>query len=165
MTEEAVPGDRSAVPSRPPPSTGGPRCSSAGITRLCPLVSSGNADLPCGRQAPLEEPDELATRLSVVISRRTAMMRQMPLLASVALLLTCGIALAQNQPQTPSRNEPSAPQVKGRSPATTLPETKTVAPDASGAPIKQTGQAPNVSRKMDAEMDSPGDQRASPDEQ
>ena len=54
-----------------------------------------------------------------------------------------------------------------RSPAATLPETKTVAPDATGAPVQQqtTGQAPNVSKKMGAEMDSAGDQRASPDEQ
>ena len=51
--------------------------------------------------------------------------------------------------------------------AATLPETKTVAPDATGAPMKQqtTGQAPNVSKKMGAEMDSAGDQRTSPDEQ
>jgi hypothetical protein len=54
-----------------------------------------------------------------------------------------------------------------RSPAATLPETKTVAPDGTGAPVQQqtTGQAPNVSKKMGAEMDSAGDQRASPDEQ
>jgi hypothetical protein len=54
-----------------------------------------------------------------------------------------------------------------RSPAATLPETKTVGPDATGVPVQQqtTGQAPNVSKKMGAEMDSAGDQRASPDEQ
>jgi hypothetical protein len=28
-----------------------------------------------------------------------------------------------------------------------------------------TGQAPNISRKMGAEMESPGDQRTAPDEQ
>ena len=43
------------------------------------------------------------------------------------------------------------------------PETKKVAPDVTGAPIEQTGQAPNVSKKMGPEMESA--QRASPDEQ
>ena len=54
-----------------------------------------------------------------------------------------------------------------RSPAATLPQTKTVAPDATGAPIKQqtTGQASNVSKKMGDEMDSVDDQRPSADEQ
>jgi hypothetical protein len=45
----------------------------------------------------------------------------------------------------------------------TVPE---AAADTPGVPVPQTsGQAPNVSRKMGAEMDSAGDQRTSPDEQ
>jgi hypothetical protein len=45
----------------------------------------------------------------------------------------------------------------------TVPEAATDTPDV---PVPQTsGQAPNVSKKMGAEMDSAGDQRASPDEQ
>jgi hypothetical protein len=103
--------------------------------------------------------------VGLVRESSTTMMRQLPLLSAAALLLTCGVASAQEPPQSPLRNEPTASQTTGRSPATTLPETKTVAPDTTGAPIEQTGQAPNVSKKMGAEMDSPGDQRASPDEQ
>jgi hypothetical protein len=111
-----------------------------------------------------EEPDELAARLSQVMIRRTTMMRQPPFLAALGLLLSFAVASAQEQPQTP-KNEPTASQTTGRSPATTLPETKTVAPDATGAPIEQTGKAPNVSKRMGAEMESAGDRRASPDEQ
>jgi len=40
------------------------------------------------------------------------------------------------------------------------------ATEAAAVPRRQTvGQSPNVSKKMGAEMDSAGDQRASPDEQ
>ena len=68
---------------------------------------------------------------------------------------------------TAPQHENPALQSTTRSPAATLPETKTVAPDATGAPIEQqtTGQAPNVSKKMGAEMESAGDRRASPDQQ
>ena len=93
------------------------------------------------------------------------MMRELPILTAVVLLLISDAASAQEQPQSRLRNEPTATQTT-RSPATTLPETKTVAPDATGAPIDKTaGQTPTVSKKMGVEMDSPGDQRASPDEQ
>jgi len=76
-------------------------------------------------------------------------------------------SVAYGQTPTAPQNEIPAPQSMTRSPAATLPETKTVAPDATGAPVQPqtTGQAPNVSKKMGAEMDSAGDQRASPDEQ
>lgn len=75
-------------------------------------------------------------------------------------------AVAYGQTPTAPQHENPTPQSVTRSPAATLPGTKTVAPDAS-APVQQqtTGQAPNVSKKMGAEMDSAGDQRASPDEQ
>jgi hypothetical protein len=88
---------------------------------------------------------------------------------ATALVLISGVASAQNQ--TSGQDEKSvAPaasqstQSTQRSPATTLPETKTVAPDATGAPIQQTGQAPNVSKKKGPEMDSAGEPRPSPDE-
>jgi hypothetical protein len=76
-------------------------------------------------------------------------------------------AVAYGQTPTAPQHENPTPQSVTRSPAATLPETKTVGPDATGVPVQQqtTGQAPNVSKKMGAEMDSAGDQRASPDEQ
>ena len=76
-------------------------------------------------------------------------------------------SVAYGQTPTAPQNEIPAPQSMTGSPAATLPETKTVAPDATGAPIKQqtTGQAPNVSKKMGDEMDSVDDQRPSADEQ
>jgi hypothetical protein len=76
-------------------------------------------------------------------------------------------AVAYGQTPTAPQHENPTPQSVTRSPAATLSETKTVGPDATGVPVQQqtTGQAPNVSKKMGAEMDSAGDQRASPDEQ
>jgi hypothetical protein len=89
----------------------------------------------------------------------------MKILFVAAFLASSGVAYAQT-PTAPQQENP-APQSTTRSPAATLPETKTVAPDATGAPIEQqtTGQAPNVSKKMGAEMESAGDRRASPDQQ
>jgi hypothetical protein len=85
----------------------------------------------------------------------------------VAAAFLAGSSVAYGQTPSAPQHEYPSPQSMTRSPAATLPETKTVAPDATGAPIKQqtTGQAPNVSKKMGAEMDSVGDQRTSPDEQ
>jgi len=84
----------------------------------------------------------------------------------VAAAFLASSAVAYGQTPTAPQHENPTPQSVRRSPAATLPETKTVAPDATGAPVQQqTGQAPNVSKKMGAEMDSAGDQRASPDEQ
>jgi hypothetical protein len=85
----------------------------------------------------------------------------------VATAFLASSAVAYGQTSTAPQPENPAPQSMTRSPAATLPETKTVAPDATGAPVQQqaTGQAPNVSKKMGAEMESSGDQRASPDEQ
>jgi len=57
----------------------------------------------------------------------------------------------------------------GHIPSGTLPAGYAIpeaATDVAGVPRRETtGQAPNVSKKMGAEMDSAGDQRASPDEQ
>jgi hypothetical protein len=78
----------------------------------------------------------------------------------VAATFLASSAVAYGQTPTAPQHESPTPQSVTRSPAATLPD-KTVAPDATGAP----GQAPNVSKKMGAEMDSAGDQRASPDEQ
>ena len=85
----------------------------------------------------------------------------------VAAAFLASSAVAYGQTPTAPQHENPTPQSVTRSPATTLPETKTVAPDGTGAPVQQqtTGQAPNVSKNMGAEMDSAGDQRASPDEQ
>ena len=81
----------------------------------------------------------------------------------VAAAFLASSAVAYGQTPTAPQHENPTPQSVTRSPAATLPEIKTVAPDATGAPVQQqtTGQAPNVSKKMD----SAGDQRASPDEQ
>jgi len=89
----------------------------------------------------------------------------MKILFAAAFLASSGVAYAQT-PTAPQHENPAL-QSTTRSPAATLPETKTVAPDATGAPIEQqtTGQAPNVSKKMGAEMESAGDRRASPDQQ
>ena len=86
-------------------------------------------------------------------------------LVAAAFLASSTVAYGQT-PTAPQHENPT-PQSVTRSPAATLPETKTVAPDATGAPVQQhtSGQAPNVSKKMGAEMDSAGDQPASPDEQ
>ena len=85
----------------------------------------------------------------------------------VAAAFLASSAVAYGQTPTAPQHENPTPQRVTRSPAATLSETKTVAPDATGTPVQQqtTGQAPNVSKKMGAEMDSAGDQRASPDEQ
>lgn len=76
--------------------------------------------------------------------------------ALIAAAILAGSSVAYGQIPTAPKNENPAPQSTTRAPAATLLETKTVAPDATGAPIEQktTDQAPNVSRKMDAEMDA-----------
>jgi hypothetical protein len=64
------------------------------------------------------------------------------MLIAAAFLASSGVAFGQT-PTAPQPENP-APQSMTRSPAATLPETKTVAPDATGAPVQQqaTGQAP-----------------------
>lgn len=75
------------------------------------------------------------------------------------------IACAQYQTSPDQLNAPTALQSTTpdrRPPLATLPE----ATDGAAVPRRQTtGQSPNVSKKMGAEMDSAGDQQASPDEQ
>jgi hypothetical protein len=84
---------------------------------------------------------------------------------ATAVLLILGGASAQNLPSWDNTSMPPALQstTPDKSPKATVPE---VATDVAGIPRKGTsGQAPNVSKRMGAEMDSAGDQRASPDEQ
>ena len=75
------------------------------------------------------------------------------------------IACAQYQTSPDQLNAPTALQstTPDKPPLANVPEAAT---DVAGVPRRQTtGQAPNVSKKMGAEMDSAGDQRASPDEE
>ena len=85
---------------------------------------------------------------------------------AAAVLLILGGASAENLPSHEKTSMPPALQstTPDKSPAATVPEA--AATDVAGIPRKETsGQAPNVSKTMGAEMDSAGDQRASPDEQ
>jgi uncharacterized protein YdeI (BOF family) len=92
-------------------------------------------------------------------------MRKHALFAAAALVVSTSVAAAQNQITQDKTSAPTAVQstTPDKPPIATVPEAAT---GTSGAPIPQTsGQAPNVSKKMGAEMDSAGDQRPSPDEQ
>ena len=92
-------------------------------------------------------------------------MRNVPLLlAAAALLVSSGIASAQGESAQKRIDAPTGLQstTPDKPPVATLPEAAT---DPHGGPPQTTGQAPNVSKKMGAEMDSAGDPRASPDEQ
>ena len=91
-------------------------------------------------------------------------MKYSALLVAIPLLVTVGTAPAQNQSSQDTKSAPAEFQnsTPNKPAIATVPEAAT---DTPGAPSPQTsGQAPNVSRKMGAEMDSPGDPRA-PDEQ
>jgi hypothetical protein len=83
---------------------------------------------------------------------------------TAALLVTTSVA-AQNELSQDTLDAPTALQrtTPDKPPVTTVPEAAT---DAAAVPRRETtGQAPNISTKMGAEMDSPGDQRTAPDEQ
>jgi hypothetical protein len=87
------------------------------------------------------------------------------LLAATALVLTSGVTSGQNQQSQTKTDAPTALQstTPDKPPVAIVPEAAT---DVAGVPrTETTGQAPNVSKTMGAEMDSAGDQRASPDEQ
>ena len=87
------------------------------------------------------------------------------LFAATALILTPGVTSAQNQPSQDKRDAPAAlhSTTPDKPPIANVPEAAT---EVAGVPRGQTtGQAPNVSKRMGAEMDSAGDQRASPDEE
>jgi hypothetical protein len=114
----------------------------------------------------LKEPNEfMSVCLGKSRDRRKIMREHSLLLAAAALLVISGVASAQNQ-TSQDNSAPTALQSKtpDKPPVATIPEAAT---DVAAVPrrAETTGQAPNVSKKMGAEMDSAGDQRASPDEQ
>jgi hypothetical protein len=87
------------------------------------------------------------------------------LFAATALVLTSGVTSAQNQPSQDKRDAPAALQstTPDKAPIVNVPEAAT---DVAGVPRRQTtGRAPNLSKRMGADMDSAGDPRASPDEE
>jgi hypothetical protein len=85
------------------------------------------------------------------------------LVAAVLLLGMAGFASAQSQSTQERKNAPTEFQnsTPNKPAIATVPEAAT---DTPGVPSPQTtGEAPNVSKKMGAEMDSAGDPKASPD--
>ena len=87
------------------------------------------------------------------------------LFAAATLILTSGVTLAQDNPPQNETDVPAALQntPADKPPIANVPEAAT---DVAGVPRRQTtGQAPNVSKRMGAEMDSAGDQRVSRDEE
>jgi hypothetical protein len=85
------------------------------------------------------------------------------LIAAVLLLGMAGFASAQSQSAQERKNAPTEFQnsTPNKPAIATVPEAAT---DTPGVPSPQTtGEAPNVSKRMGAEMDSAGDPKASPD--
>jgi hypothetical protein len=90
-------------------------------------------------------------------------MKTRSLLLAAALFMTVGAASAQNEPSQDTMRAPTGVEstAPNNPPIGTVPEVQT---DSPRAPAPQTsGQAPNVSKRMSAEMDSAGDKKASPD--
>ena len=90
-------------------------------------------------------------------------MKTQSLLVAATLFVTVGMASAQNEPSQDTMRAPTGVEstAPNNPPIGTVPEAAT---DAPRAPAPQTtGQAPNVSKRMGAEMDSAGDKKASPD--
>jgi hypothetical protein len=90
-------------------------------------------------------------------------MKTQSLLIAATLFVTVGVASAQGQSLQDSTSAP--PEFQNSTPnkpaIATVPE---AARDAPGVPSPQTtGQAPNASKEMGAEMESAGDPKASPD--
>ena len=89
-------------------------------------------------------------------------MKTQSLLIAATLFVTVGVASAQSQSLQDSTSAP--PEFQNSTPnkpaIATVPEAAT---DTPGVPSPQTtGQAPNVSKEMGAEMESAGDPKASP---
>ena len=85
------------------------------------------------------------------------------LVAGALLAMVVGVASAQSQSTQEPKNAPTEFQnsTPNKPAISTVPEAAT---DTPGVPSPQTsGQAPNVSKKMGAEMESTGDKKASPD--
>jgi hypothetical protein len=93
-------------------------------------------------------------------------MKNSLLAVATGLALSCGAATAQDQSPPNTTNAPTELQGTplNKPAVATVPEAAT---EVAGVPrgSQTSGQAPNVSRRMGAEMDSAGDQRAAPDEQ
>jgi hypothetical protein len=94
------------------------------------------------------------------------MRKPLHLIVGAGLLMSSGVASAQGQtPQSktiaPTGLQSTTPE---KPPVSTVPDAAT---DMAGVPRRgeTSGRAPNVSKKMGAEMDSGGDPRRSPDEQ
>lgn len=89
-------------------------------------------------------------------------MKKLVSITAVALLVGSGASFAQIQPSAPTSSPPEFQSSTPNKPAiATVPEAAT---DTPGVPVPQTsGQAPNVSKRMGAEMDSAGDKKALPD--
>ena len=90
-------------------------------------------------------------------------MKTQSLLVAATLFVTVGVASAQNEPSQDTMRAPTGVEstAPNSPPIGTVPEAAT---DAPRAPAPQTtGQAPNVSKRMGAEMDSACDKKASPD--
>ena len=90
-------------------------------------------------------------------------MKTQSLLVAATLFVTVGVASAQNEPSQDTMRAPTGVEstAPNNPPVATVPEDAT---DSSRATATHTsGQAPNVSKRMGAEMDSPGDKKASPD--
>jgi hypothetical protein len=90
------------------------------------------------------------------------MRKQSAMVAVAVLMISCGVASAQKQAATP------LPETTGQG---TSFEDRWSAQRATSdsaslaAPSERTGRTPSMSKKMGPEMDSVGDQRASPDDQ
>ena len=95
-------------------------------------------------------------------------MKNSLLAVATGLALSCGAATAQDQSPPNTTNAPTELQDTplNKPAVATVPEAAT---EVAGVPrgSQTSGQAPNVSKskRMGAEMDSAGDQRAAPDEQ
>ena len=90
-------------------------------------------------------------------------MKIQSLLVAGVILLGVADANAQSQSTQERKNAPAEFQdsTPNKPAIATVPEAAT---DTPGVPSPQTtGEAPNVSKKMGAEMDSAGDPKASPD--
>ena len=91
------------------------------------------------------------------------MKTQSLLIAATLFVGTVAVAAAQSQSSQDAKSAP--PEFQNSTPnkptIATVPEAAT---DTPGVPSPQTtGEAPNVSKKMGAEMDNAGDPKASPD--
>jgi hypothetical protein len=102
---------------------------------------------------PLEEPDKLAGRFPLEPTRpeETPLRKQLVILASSALLICSGVALAQQE--TPQQYDKSgAPSglqstTPDRAPVVSLPEANTAAPET-------TGQAPSFEDRWSAQRET-----------